>query len=142
MSDEPAHLFVYGTLRPGEVRWHHLARFVTDEGEPDSVAGRLFDTGLGYPAASLSLDVAAESPGTAPHEVISGVTFQLAADTYDEAIVHLDDVEGAVRGLYRRAEVITRRGVRAWVYEYGIDPDDPDIALIRIAGGDWVARTD
>ena len=131
------HLFVYGTLRPGEVRWHHLAPFVADEGELDSVAGRLFDTGLGYPAASFSIDAATESLDS-----ISGVTFRLAASTYGEAIVHLDEVEGAVRGLYRRAEVITARGVRAWVYEYGVDPDDPDIALIRIAGGDWVARTD
>ena len=45
------HLFVYGTLRPLDVRWHFLEPFVVDAGWPDTVPGELFDTGLDYPAA-------------------------------------------------------------------------------------------
>ena len=45
------HLFVYGTLRPGEVRWVHLAPFVVGDGVDTTVAGDVYDTGLEYPAA-------------------------------------------------------------------------------------------
>src|SRR5690606_16989747 len=41
-----SHLFVYGTLRPGDVRWPMLAPWVVDDGRDDTVAGLLFDTGL------------------------------------------------------------------------------------------------
>lgn len=48
------HVFVYGTLKPGEVRWPILAPFVmhpTAGGGEASVCGKLFDTGYGWPAA-------------------------------------------------------------------------------------------
>ena len=52
MSDDSiSHLFVYGTLQPGDVRWPFLAPYVADEGVPDTVCGRVYDTGRGYPAA-------------------------------------------------------------------------------------------
>jgi len=34
------HLFVYGTLRPGQQRWPFLAPFVVDEGVETSVVSR------------------------------------------------------------------------------------------------------
>ena len=37
----PTHLFVYGTLRPGEVRWHFLEPFVVDEGVDTTVPGEI-----------------------------------------------------------------------------------------------------
>jgi gamma-glutamylcyclotransferase (GGCT)/AIG2-like uncharacterized protein YtfP len=45
------YVFVYGTLRPGDVRWPLLAPFVVGAGIADEVDGELFDTGLDYPAA-------------------------------------------------------------------------------------------
>ena len=68
MADPVAHLFVYGTLRPGEVRWRFLEPFVVDEGVADAAIGQLFDTGLGYPAATFA---AGDESGT-----IHGRTFE------------------------------------------------------------------
>jgi gamma-glutamylcyclotransferase (GGCT)/AIG2-like uncharacterized protein YtfP len=121
-SAGPDHLFVYGTLRPGETRWHHLAPFVSGAGFPDAVPGALFDTGRGYPAADFS------DPG-----LIVGHTFRLHA--VERALEVLDDVEGAVAGLYRRVVVRTRAGVPAWAYEGGVG-----LALVPIPGGDWQQR--
>ncbi|MCU1367341.1 MAG: hypothetical protein JWN39_2980 [Ilumatobacteraceae bacterium] len=122
----PEHLFVYGTLRPGEVRWQFLEPYVVDEGADDSVAGQLFDTGLGYPAAIFGNDGA-----------ISGRVYALRAETIDEALHELDIVEGAVRGLYARVPITTAAGVTAWAYQFGTDPE---ITLQPIAGGDWLTR--
>ena len=127
------HLFVYGTLRPGEVRWRHLEPFVVGVGLPDAVRGHLFDTGLGYPAAILSGDDYGDD------EHVRGQTFELQSRSIDAALERLDEVEGAVRGLYRRIEVLTERGARAWAYEYDVDPD-AHIALTRIVSGDWSMR--
>ena len=121
------HLFVYGTLRPGEVRWPFLEPFVVDEGHDDSARGTLFDTGLGYPAALFAHDGAP----------ISGRTYGLLEATLDRALAELDRVEGAVRGLYERIVVTTGTGVRAWAYQFG---SDPDIVLRPITGGDWLTR--
>lgn len=122
----PSHLFVYGTLRPGEVRWHHLAPYVTDDGVDATVPGAVYDTGLGYPAAVF---VPAAGSG-----VVRGRVYGLVDD--EGALAHLDEVEGAVRGLYRRVGVVTSTGVTAWAYECG----DPDLLVRRIDSGDWADR--
>ena len=96
-------LFVYGTLLPGQARWHFLEPFVEPKAHPDSISAQLFDT-------------------------------------VDDALRMLDDVEGAVRGLYRRVAVTTQQGRRAWVYEYGADPAD-NIDLIEIPDGDWLRHS-
>ena len=44
--DEPRHLFVYGTLRPGDVRWPILEDYVAGDGTADTTAGEVFDTHL------------------------------------------------------------------------------------------------
>lgn len=119
------HLFVYGTLRPGDVRWPLLAPFVADTGVDDSVAGELFDTGLDYPAAVFGGD------GT-----ILGRTYELRADRLDEALAVLDEEEDTVAGLYRRVEVVTGAGTPAWAYAYGTGLD-----LTPIPTGDWFHRT-
>lgn len=119
-----SHLFVYGTLRPGDVRWPLLEPWVVDDGADDSVAGQLFDTGLEYPAAIFG------AGGT-----VLGRTYQLRAATIERALQVIDDEEGTVRGLYRRVEVLTGRGVRAWAYQYGAGLD-----LTPIPSGDWFIR--
>lgn len=117
-------LFVYGTLRRGEVRWPFLEPLVVDEGVPDTAAGQLHDTGLGYPAAVFD--------GSA---TIHGATFRLSPDTLAQALELLDEVEGAVVGLYHRIEVTTGAGHRAWAYASGESLD-----LTPIPSGDWSAR--
>lgn len=118
---EPALLFAYGTLLPGDVRWHHLERFVVDHGADDRTHGRLFDTGCDYPAAVFD--------GT---DVVHGRVFTLRAELVDEALAWLDDVEGAVAGDYRRVVTTTAAGHRVWAYEYG-----GGLTLEPIAGGSW-----
>jgi gamma-glutamylcyclotransferase (GGCT)/AIG2-like uncharacterized protein YtfP len=125
----PAHLFVYGTLRPGESRWHHLQPYVVDDGFTDTASGRLFDTGQGYPAALFG------PHHVTPGPVIHGHTFGLLEASLVQALEHLDAVEGAVRGLYRRIVVQTAAGVRAFAYEYGGGLD-----LAPIDSGDWLRR--
>ncbi len=118
------HLFVYGTLRPGDVRWHLLVPFVVDEGWPDTVAGRLYDTGLDYPAAVFGED-----------GVIVGRTYALLESSLARCLTLLDEEEGTVAGLYRRVAVTTGRGTRAWAYEYG-----DGLTLTPIDAGDWNRR--
>jgi gamma-glutamylcyclotransferase (GGCT)/AIG2-like uncharacterized protein YtfP len=117
-------LFVYGTLRPGDVRWPFLEPFAADEGVDDTTDGRVYDTGLGYPAAIFG------GPDT-----IVGRTYRLRPDRIDEALEVLDEEEGTVAGLYRRVTVTTGLGTTAWAYAYG---DGLELALID--SGDWFTR--
>lgn len=117
-------LFVYGTLRPGDVRWSLLARYVADDGVDDTARGQVFDTGLDYPAAIFG------DGGT-----IRGRTYRLRDDRLDEALVVLDEEEDTVAGLYRRVEITTGLGTPAWAYAYGTGLD-----LTPIPSGDWFDR--
>lgn len=125
MTGPVSHLFVYGTLRPGEVRWQHLSPFVADEGVAASVAGELYDTELDYPAAMFG----GESR-------ILGRVYELAPARHDEALAHLDEVEGAVRGMYHRVAVATDAGHAAWAYQCG----EQALLVRRIQCGDWQQR--
>jgi gamma-glutamylcyclotransferase (GGCT)/AIG2-like uncharacterized protein YtfP len=118
------HLFVYGTLRPGQQRWPFLEPLVRDEGHDESVVGALYDTGHGYPAAKF------DRSGT-----IFGRVYPLKLDRLDEGLKLLDEVEGAVIDLFRRVAITTSTGVEAWAYEYCGEPQFPEIAL-----GDWIAQ--
>ena len=120
-----AHLFVYGTLRPGQQRWPFLEPFVVDEGEDCSVAGMLYDTGHGYPAARFGGD-----------GVIHGRVYPLTLDRLDECLVLLDEVEGAVQDLFRRVSITTATGVEAWAYEYCDDAN-----FREILSGDWLTHS-
>ena len=122
---QPTHLFVYGTLRPGEVRWQHLEPYVHGEGVDTSVAGELYDTGLHYPAAMFGGEAR-----------ILGRVYPLAPERMADALAHLDEVEGAVRGLYHRVVVATASGHDAWAYQCG----DPALLVRRLHGGDWLQR--
>ena len=118
------HLFVYGTLRPGDVRWPFLEPWVIDAGVDDGVSGRLFDTGLDYPAAIFG-----------PGGTVIGRTYELHVATIHQALRIIDEEEATVLGRYRRVEVTTTRGTRAWAYEYGSGLD-----LVPIPSGDWFSR--
>jgi gamma-glutamylcyclotransferase (GGCT)/AIG2-like uncharacterized protein YtfP len=118
------HLFVYGTLRPGQQRWQHLAPFVVGDGHSDSVSGVLYDTGHGYPAARF------DRSGS-----ICGMVYALRVERLDECLELLDEVEGAVLDLFHRVAVTTSAGLAAWAYEYGGENRFPEIT-----SGDWVSR--
>ena len=118
------HLFVYGTLRPGQQRWLFLEPFVMDEGHDDSVAGTLYDTGHGYPAAKF------DRAGT-----IFGRVYPLKIDRLDEGLELLDEVEGSVIDLVRRVAITTSTGFEAWAYEYC-----GETQFAKIACGDWIAH--
>lgn len=125
----PRRLFVYGTLLPGDVRWHHLEPFVVDDPHDVSVDGDLYDTGLGYPAA-IFRDNPRYLGGT-----IHGRCYPINPDRYQEALDHLDEVEGVVGGLYHRTIVALHQGGDAWAYSYG---DGLDLAPIH--DGRWPRR--
>lgn len=121
MSD---HLFVYGTLRPGDVRWTLLERYVADEGVDDTASGRVYDTGLDYPAAVFG-----------EGGWIHGRTYRLKAELLAEALAVLDEEEDTVAGLYCRVRVTTAGGTEAWAYAYG-----DGLELTLIPSGDWFDR--
>jgi gamma-glutamylcyclotransferase (GGCT)/AIG2-like uncharacterized protein YtfP len=125
VRNQVRHVFVYGTLRPGDVRWRFLEPYVVDEGWPDTIDGRLFDTGLDYPAAVL--DHRADPGGT-----ITGQTYALLDAAIGRCLEVLDAEEGTVGGHYRRVVVTTGQGVAAYAYEYGAGLD-----LRPIESGDW-----
>jgi gamma-glutamylcyclotransferase (GGCT)/AIG2-like uncharacterized protein YtfP len=127
MSDnglEVDQVFCYGTLLPGQERWEFLAPFVVAH-EPDQIAGRLYDTGLGYPAAFF------DRVG-----VIHGVRFRLDPARLSEALSLLDEIEGAVEGLYHRVAVVTATGVQVYAYQYGGE----GVGLTNLPDGNWLAR--
>ena len=128
MTNEIRHLFVYGTLQPGESRWHELARFVNGEGERTTVAGIVYDTGLDYPAAKFC--------AANPDDVIHGRVYEFDDAQREAALARLDVVEGAERGMYQRVVVSTTAGPLAWAYECG----DNDLLLRRLPAGDWLTR--
>jgi gamma-glutamylcyclotransferase (GGCT)/AIG2-like uncharacterized protein YtfP len=118
-----AHLFVYGTLRPGQPRWPHLAPYVIDEGADDIVTGQLYDTLHGYPAARF------DRPGS-----IHGLRYALRTDRLAECLELLDEVEAVVLDLFRRVAVRTSSGIEAWAYEYCGASEFP-----AIVSGDWLS---
>jgi len=111
-------LFVYGTLMPGEALWPALAPFAVSW-QVVTAAGRIWDTGQGYPA--VRFDAAAEP--------VSGVLVALDPARVAEAVGMLDEIEEEGR-LYRRVEVATSGGP-AFAYEW-LGPTD---ALAALPGG-------
>ena len=127
MFDDPDDLnqiFCYGTLLPGEERWQVLAPFVLAY-EPEQVSGRIYDTGLGYPAALF------DRVG-----IIHGFRFRLDPAQLLDALSLLDEIEGAVEGLYHRVQVTTAMGAQVHAYQYGGTPE----GLVDIPEGNWLTR--
>jgi gamma-glutamylcyclotransferase (GGCT)/AIG2-like uncharacterized protein YtfP len=104
----PVLLFVYGTLQPGAEAWHLLAPH-TRSTSSTSVAGALWDTGLGYPA--LTLDVG--GPETVP-----GVVVELDPGRATVVLEELDSYEAVHDSCYVRCLVRTADGRTAWAYDW------------------------
>ena len=92
----------------GRVRWPLLEPYVADGPWSTTVPGRLYDTGRDFPAARFDVE------GT-----IHGERFRLDPSTLEAALAHLDEIEGAADGYYRRVVVTTGDGEQAWAYEFG-----------------------
>jgi gamma-glutamylcyclotransferase (GGCT)/AIG2-like uncharacterized protein YtfP len=107
-------LFVYGTLAPGEEAWHVLEPYATRT-EVSAVAGTLFDTGRGYPAATFG---------------DTGVVHGWRCTLRDAPLAELDAYEGPE---YERIQVRCTDGVAAQTYGW-IAPLDGCRALTR---GRW-----
>ena len=123
----PPRLFVYGTLMPGHLRWGLLAPFVTDQ-RPATVAGQLYDTGLGWPAARFAAPLDLDPvPGGGPSDPgVPGWLLDVEPGATTSLLDRLDDVEGvasvdgalrAATGDYRRVRVRTTGGDETWAYE-------------------------
>ena len=103
----PDAVFVYGTLMPGRLRWTLLAPFAVDRVEA-SAQGRLWDTGLGWPAAEFP------SPDDDPRVgAIPGWRVVWSPADGARVLATLDEIEGTP---YRRVVVTTTEG-EAWAYE-------------------------
>jgi gamma-glutamylcyclotransferase (GGCT)/AIG2-like uncharacterized protein YtfP len=118
-------LFVYGTLAPGRHAWPVLARWATGVPRPDTVAGILYDTGRGYPAAVFGGAGAGGADG-----VVHGYVVDLDPERARAALAALDRYEGPE---YERISVCTGTGVEAATYSW--------IAALHdcraVAGGRW-----
>lgn len=101
---EEALYFMYGTMKPGHVRYPAIDDFVAST-TPDSVAGRLFDTGAGYPAAKFA----------AGDAEVEGYVLRIRLDRAAEATETIAELEG---NLFRPVTVETRGGTTAVAYEY------------------------
>ncbi len=95
---------------PGQCRWPALEPYATGWA-PATAAGRLWDTGFGYPAVRF------DHGG----EPVPGVLVTLAPEGAPDAIARLDAIE-AEGVLYRRVDVETSGGP-AVSYEW-IGPTD------------------
>ncbi len=120
-------LFVYGTLMPGQVRWHLLDPHVEGSPQLADVRGRLFDTGSGWPAAVFSDDD--------PASLVPGVLVMLDPSTADRALTLLDEVEGVASGLFSRVDVATLEGVPCCTYSWC----GPTVRLQQIES--WAERS-
>ncbi|SDN39338.1 gamma-glutamylcyclotransferase family protein [Allokutzneria albata] len=96
----PDRLFVYGTLQPGASAWRLLEPLADGPGTPHHLPGRLYDTGLGYPALR---------PGDGPG--VPGRVVGLREPA--TALRVLDEYEGED---YRRVRVTLAGGLVAWTY--------------------------
>lgn len=100
-------LFVYGTLLPGETRWRVLAPLVSpNDAGPAAVAGRLYRTPYGWPAAVF--DPSATT-------VVPGLIVMLRDPV--QALPVLDEIEGTGTGLFQRRLIVTA-SQQCWAYHW------------------------
>lgn len=128
-------LFVYGTLRPDGPAFARIAGLVDVLG-PATTAGRLFDTGRGWPAATFedgSL-VDASTAGTIRGQLVLARDPDSAVALFDRA----DRYEGAPQ-LFARTSVLVDGPSRSrWAASYAWPSRSPPGR--RIASGEWVVR--
>lgn len=103
-------LFVYGTLMPGQARWHLFAHHTESAPQNAEVCGRLFDTGNGWPAAVFG--------GDDPTSLVPGVLVAINPSTERATLELLDEIECVTTGLFGRVDVITAAGTPCSAYSW------------------------
>jgi gamma-glutamylcyclotransferase (GGCT)/AIG2-like uncharacterized protein YtfP len=120
----PGHLFVYGTLMPGRLRWPLLEPFASHH-RPAAVPGTLFDSGRGWPVAVFPLTTPAPQvrPGAGRTATVPGHLVTLRAERIGQALRRLDEIEGTAAGLLDRVVVTALDGTDAWAYHHPHEVD-------------------
>ena len=118
-------LFAYGSLRPDGAAWRLVAELVDVAGQA-RIAGRLHDTGRGWPAADL------DATGS-----VQGVLLEpRAPEAAVELVERVDAYEGAPELFRRRAVVVeTSTGGWGWAMAYGWTHGRPPGPVVP--GGWW-----
>ena len=120
------HVFVYGTLLPGDVRWSYLEQFVADEGRPDSVERLVvrhrFRLSRGRLRQGREHDPRPDVRGRRPTVSRSASPCSTSRRTRSAA-----GTDGSA--------IRTLGGIDVWAYEYGFGLD-----LTPIPSGDWLAH--
>ena len=119
MRVEPPCLFVYGTLQPGRLRWPFLEPFALGA-TPATVAGLLYDTGQGWPAATFD---------EAATDLIPGTLVELDPARAEEALALMDEIEETADEVFVRVAITTSAGRAAWAYHCAT----PGPGMTRIA---------
>ena len=112
-------VFLYGTLLPGHRAWSLIEPYVVRVAWKQQVAGQLYDTGRGYPAAVF----AAERRDRDAR--VHGCCVEVDPARAVDALARLDEFEGAE---YARVTVAVLDGDDATAYEW-IAPVDGFVAL-------------
>jgi gamma-glutamylcyclotransferase (GGCT)/AIG2-like uncharacterized protein YtfP len=119
-------LFVYGTLAPGDEAWPVLEPWIVGKPVADAVAGCLYDTRRGYPAATFS------SGGDV---LVHGTVVTLDPARAPAALDTLDRYEGPE---YERISVRTEAGLEVATYAWIA----PLTGCTPLPGGRWKDRHD
>lgn len=133
-------VFVYGTLKPGQINYSAFLKGSTLRERPASIAGAALYTAGTYPYLVIGSGIAR------PYEQAHGMVMTLHPDWYHEVLRRLDWLEGYTPGNphseYQRVPhpVQTASGtVRAWVYTAStrILAQIRRGRLVKVAGGAW-----
>lgn len=126
---DPLDLLVYGTLRPGEVRWEQIADLVEVVG-PARARGRVWATPMGWPAAVFDDHAGHDVHGT----LLRPRDPRAAAALYRR----VDAIEGEGDLFVRIAvRVATEDGRDCWAAAYRWHPDRDLPPGAEIADGRW-----
>lgn len=122
-------LFIYGTLKPGFLRWNQIEKYVK-ETKRANIYATMFDLGS-YPAVCLD-----------PTETDIVTGYVVVAE--DEILEVCDQIEGVSRDLYKRGTCKTYDNHKMdYAFIYHMDysklcemiPVDPQYS--RVKGGIW-----
>jgi gamma-glutamylcyclotransferase (GGCT)/AIG2-like uncharacterized protein YtfP len=96
---------------PGHLRWPTI-RSAVIAARPAQIAGELYDTGAGYPAARL-VPCGDQAPGDRRATVVAGWILEIHEDRSEQLLVVLDRIEG---NQYERVDIVTIAGDRGIAY--------------------------
>jgi periplasmic divalent cation tolerance protein len=121
-------VFVYGTLRPGS--WNHdrwLAPFLAGPCRPARLEGFALHHHDGLPAIVRAMGGS-----------VLGEIADLVPSRYDEALAHLDVLEGTADDEYRRVTAQVEGGEEVWLWVAGPTISAAVGARTLVAHGDWL----